>query len=35
LRVFPCRYCDHNLKRFILLRRVTLRFLLRRHIPQR
>jgi hypothetical protein len=25
LRVFPCRYCDHNLKWFILLRRVVLR----------
>jgi hypothetical protein len=35
LRVFPCWYCDHNLERFILLRRVVLRFLLRRHIPQR
>jgi hypothetical protein len=34
LRVFPCRYCDHNLERFILLRRVVLRFLLRQHIPR-
>jgi hypothetical protein len=34
LRVFPCRYCDHNLERFILLRRVLLRFLLRWHIPR-
>jgi hypothetical protein len=33
LRVFPYRYCDHNLERFILLRRVVLRFLLRWHIP--
>jgi hypothetical protein len=34
LRVFPYRYCDHNLERFILPRRVVLRFLLRRHIPR-
>jgi hypothetical protein len=34
LRVFPCRCCDHNLERFILLRRVVLWFLLRRHIPR-
>jgi hypothetical protein len=34
LRVFPCRYCDHNLKRFILLSRVVMRFLLRQHIPR-
>jgi hypothetical protein len=34
LRVFPCRYCDHNLERFILLRRVVLQFLLRQHIPR-
>jgi hypothetical protein len=35
LRVFPGRYCDHDLKWFILLRRVVLRFLLRQHIPRR
>jgi hypothetical protein len=34
LRVFPCRYCDHNRERFILVRRVALRFLLRQHIPR-
>jgi hypothetical protein len=34
LRVFPCRYYDHNLERFILLRRVMLWFLLRWHIPR-
>jgi hypothetical protein len=35
LRIFPCWYCDHNLEWFILLRRVVLWFLLRRHIPWR
>jgi hypothetical protein len=35
LRVFLYRHCDHNLDRFILLRRVVLRLLLRRHIPWR
>jgi hypothetical protein len=35
LRVFPCRYCDHNLEWFILLRRVELQLLLRWHIPWR
>jgi hypothetical protein len=35
LRVFPGRYCDHDLKWFILLMRVGLRFLLRQHIPRR
>jgi hypothetical protein len=29
LRVFPCRHCDHNLDRFILLRRVVMWLLLR------
>jgi hypothetical protein len=33
LWVFPCRHYDHNLDRFILLRRVVLRLLLRQHIP--
>jgi hypothetical protein len=35
LRVFPCWYYDHNVEWFILLRRVMLRLLLRRHIPWR
>jgi hypothetical protein len=35
LRVFPYWYCDNNLERFILLRRVVLRFLVRWHIPRR
>jgi hypothetical protein len=35
LRVFPCRHCDHNLDRFILLRRVVPRYLLWQHIPWR
>jgi hypothetical protein len=35
LRVLPYWYCDHNLERFILLRRVMMWFLLRQHIPQR
>jgi hypothetical protein len=35
LRVFPCWHCDHNLDRFILLRRVVLRLLLRQHISWR
>jgi hypothetical protein len=34
LRVFPCGYCDHNLERFIPLRRVVMRFLLRWHISR-
>jgi hypothetical protein len=34
LQVLPCRYYDHNLERFILLRRVMLQSLLRWHIPR-
>jgi hypothetical protein len=35
LCVFLCRYCDHNLEWFILLRRVMLRLMLRWYIPWR